>query len=77
MDGTKGFRAEKVEAFAAKLQEACRKEVILYDERCSTMMAHTILNESNVRGKKRKQTVDTLSAEIILQNYLDKKRNGK
>ena len=40
MDGTKGFRAEKVEAFAAKLQEACRKEVILYDERCSTMMAH-------------------------------------
>ena len=72
MDGSRGFRAEKVTAFAEKLGEKCGKTVILYDERCSTMVAHTILNETNSRGKKRKQVVDTLSAEIILQNYLDK-----
>lgn len=76
MDGSEGFRAEKVRAFAAKLAERCGKSVELYDERCSTMVAHTILNETNSRGKKRKQAVDTLSAEIILQNYLDKKNRG-
>ena len=48
--------------------------IILYDERCTTMIAHTILSETNTRGKKRKNVVDTLSAEIILQNYLDANR---
>ena len=46
----------------------------LIDRLCALIALH---NAEKVRGKKRKQTVDTLSAEIILQNYLDKKRNGK
>ena len=73
MDGTKGPRAQKVADFAARLEEACGMKVQLVDERCSTMVAHRFLNETNCRGKKRKQVVDTLSAEIILQDYLDKK----
>ncbi len=77
MDGTYGPRALKVTSFAKLLSEKSGRDVRLYDERCSTMVAHRILNETNRRGKKRKQVIDTLSAEIILQDYLDKKRNIK
>ena len=74
MDGSEGFRAEKVRTFGEKLKIAAGLPLIYCDERCSTMVAHTVLNETNTRGKKRKQVVDTLSAEIILQSYLDKNR---
>jgi putative Holliday junction resolvase len=46
----------------------------MYDERCSTVVAHTVMNATDTRGKKRKMTVDRLSAEIILQDYLDSKK---
>ena len=76
MDGSRGPRAQKVSDFAARLEASCGISVILVDERCSTMVAHRFLNETKCRGKKRKQVVDTLSAEIILQDYLDKKNRG-
>ena len=69
-----GERSQKVEAFAEKLREASGLPVTLFDERCTTMQAHTILSFTDTRGKKRKNTVDTLSAEIILQNYLDQRK---
>lgn len=74
MNGTHGERSLRCEAFANRLQEASGLPVELFDERCTTMEAHTIMNETNTRGKKRKNTVDTLSAQIILQNYLDAHR---
>ena len=74
MDGTEGPRAEKARQFKVLLEEASGLPVELFDERCTTMEAHTIMNETNTRGKKRKNTVDTLSAQIILQNYLDAHR---
>ncbi len=74
MNGTRGERSQKVEAFAERLREATGLPVILFDERCTTMQAHTILSFTDTRGKKRKNTVDTLSAEIILQNYLDQRK---
>ena len=77
MDGSKGFRAQAIEEFAAAFTERYGFTVVFSDERCSTMLAHTYLNASNVTGKKRKQVVDTLSAEIILQSYLDKQKNIK
>jgi putative Holliday junction resolvase len=43
------------------------------DERLTTVMAHDVLSGNNVRGKKRKQTVDAVSAVMILQSYIDKK----
>ena len=76
MDGSKGPRAQKVADFAARLEEACGMKVQLVDERCSTMVAHRFLNETNCRGKKRKLVVDTLAAVIILQDYLDKKNRA-
>ncbi len=74
MNGSRGDRAVKAEQFAEKLRERFSLEVILLDERCTTMLAHNILNTTDTRGKKRKGVVDTLSAEIILQNYLDSKK---
>lgn len=74
MNGTIGPRAENAAQFKEILAKYTDVPVILYDERCTTMIAHTILSETNTRGKKRKNVVDTLSAEIILQNYLDANR---
>ncbi|MBO5274341.1 MAG: Holliday junction resolvase RuvX [Clostridia bacterium] len=71
MNGTRGEKSDRAEAFADQLRDLTGLEIVLYDERCTTMVAHTIMNETNTRGKKRKATVDTLSAQIILQNYLD------
>lgn len=75
MNGTRGPRSEKVHAFAEKLHAETGLPVVLEDERCTTMSAHAILNETDTRGKKRKAVVDTLSAQIILQNYLDRNRS--
>ena len=54
MDGTKGGRAEKCEAFAEMLRGLVDVEVKMWDERSTTVTAHRYLNETNVRGKKRK-----------------------
>ncbi len=72
MNGTVGTKSEIIARLSERLAERTGKEVILFDERCTTMLAHKILNETDTRGKKRKNLVDTLSAEIILQNYLDR-----
>lgn len=70
MDGTVGYRSEKCKAFARELSELTGIPTEMYDERLTTVSAHKILNENNVRGKKRKATVDTLSARLILEDYL-------
>lgn len=71
MDGSEGFRAEAVRAFEALLSEYTEIPRTFYDERLSTVEAHNFLNLTDTKGKKRKEVVDTLSAQIILQNYLD------
>ncbi len=72
MDGSEGASAEKIRAFADLLRPMTDATIEFLDERVSTMAAHQILNITDTRGQKRKAVVDTLSAEIILQNYLDK-----
>lgn len=74
MNGTYGPRAEHAREFADMLAAETGLPVEMFDERCSTMAAHQILNLTDTRGKKRKAAVDTLSAQIILQNYLDSRR---
>lgn len=78
MNGTIGPRAERAEQFAELLRERLpNTEVILFDERMTTMAAARYLNETNTRGSKRKSNIDALSAQIILQNYLDMEKNAK
>ncbi len=71
MDGTKGPRSEKCRIFADMLAERTGLPIIFWDERLTTVNAHEILSEINVRGEKRKKAVDELSATLILQSYLD------
>ena len=75
MDGSQGFRSEKCKAFARELSELTGIPTEMYDERLTTVSAHKILNDNNVRGKKRKATVDTLSARLILEDYLTMRKN--
>ena len=77
MNGTVGVRGEKSEALSEILKERTSLPVILWDERSTTVSAHQILNEHNVRGKKRKNTVDAVAATLILQTYLDYKAMKK
>lgn len=75
MDGSYGERAEKCRLFAEELQQKTGLPCELYDERLTTVAAHRALNEVNVRGKRRKQVVDTVAAVMILEDYL-RMKNG-
>ncbi len=75
MDGTRGESARRAEEFAETLRKLTGLPVSLWDERMTTVSAIGVLNETNTRGKKRKAVVDTVAATIILQDYLDSRRN--
>ncbi len=74
MDGSEGESARNARRFAQALQDECGIPVDMFDERCTTMEAHVFLNATNTRGKKRKEVVDAVSAVIILENYLARRR---
>ena len=77
MDGSEGFRAEECRETAQKIALKSDIEVVMWDERCTTVSAHTVLNMNDRRGKKRKETVDAVAAVMILEDYLAFKRNQK
>lgn len=77
MDGSEGESAQNARAFGAELHALCGLPVDFSDERGTTVTAHNFLNETNTRGKKRKAAVDAVAATIILQDYLDFRRNRK
>lgn len=77
MDGSEGESAQNARAFGAELAEKTELPVDFSDERGTTITAHGFLNETNTRGKRRKATVDAVAATIILQDYLDYRRNRK
>ncbi len=71
MDGSVGARGKKSKKLAALLEAELDLPVILWDERLTTVSAHNLMNETNIRGKKRKESVDKIAAAFILQSYLD------
>ena len=73
MDGSEGFQAEKVRAFCAQLEKAGLR-IIFQDERLSTVAADEALIEGGVSRSGRKQLVDKVAAAVILQQYLETKR---
>jgi putative Holliday junction resolvase len=77
MDGSSGQRTEVIRAFAELVKEYTDIEIDFYDERMTTMIAYRFLGETGTYGKKRKDAVDTLSAQIILQNYIDREATAK
>lgn len=78
MDGTLGKSAKNVQNLAENLRTKTNIKIEFWDERRTTVTAHEYLNETNTRGKKRKSIIDTVSAVIILENYLNfRKSNNK
>ena len=71
MNGTEGPRAELCREFAAQLGEMTGLEIVMWDERRTTVEAHNILSQHNYHGKKRKDTVDAVAASLILEGYLN------
>ncbi len=77
MNGSEGPRAEKTRQFAQMLQEALGEspKLVLWDERSTTTSAISMLNDTNTRGKKRKAVLDAVAATVLLQSYLDFRKN--
>ena len=82
MNGSLGPRAEHAQKFASILGGLLESDektqglpIVMADERMSTMVAARYLNETDTRGQKRKGVIDTLSAQIILQDALDTLKN--
>ncbi|MBE6788904.1 MAG: Holliday junction resolvase RuvX [Ruminococcaceae bacterium] len=76
MDGSEGDRAKSCREFASELSKLLDGiEVDLCDERATTMLAHTYLSITDVKGRKRKKTVDAVAAVIILESYLAMRKN--
>ena len=75
MNGSRGPRAERCAEFAEKLAGMVEVPVRLWDERSTTVSAIGYLNETDTRGKKRKEVVDAVAATIILESYLNYRKN--
>ena len=75
MNGTLGERAQKSIAFEEQLKQIYDGKTVLFDERLTTVSAIRTLNETNTRGKKRKDVVDTVAAVFILQAYMERNKN--
>ena len=70
MDGSLGFKAKECTELDEKIKQGLAGEVVMWDERCTTVSAHHALNATNTRGKKRKAVVDAVAATMILEDYL-------
>ena len=71
MDGSEGFRADATRVFVDNLKTIYDGEIVFWDERLTTVGATRFLNETNTRGKDRKNVIDTVSACLILEGYLN------
>ena len=77
MDGSEGESAARARQIAALITEQSGVPTVMQDERGTTLTAHAYLSASDVYGKKRKQKVDAVAASIILQDYLDSRKDEK
>lgn len=73
MNNSEGDRCEATQAFKEDLERRTGLEVVLWDERLTTVEAERILMDSGVRRENRKTYIDKMAAAVILQNYLDAK----
>lgn len=72
MNATKGPRVQKTDKFITRLEKEFGLEIIKIDERLTTVAAHKTMTTLGVDKNKKKKIVDTISAQYILQMYLDR-----
>lgn len=77
MNGSEGERVEKTNEFKDKLMRRTGLPVFMWDERLTTVAADEIMMEAGIRRENRKEYVDMIAAQIILQEYLDNRKNGQ
>ena len=77
MDGSVGFKAQECAEISKRFSEMSGLPTELWDERCTTISAHTALNYTDTRGKKRKAVVDAVAATIILEDFLHHRKQNK
>ena len=77
MNNTEGERVSKTIDFKSNLERRTGLAVELWDERLTTVAADRIMMEAGIRREHRKDYVDMIAAELILQGYLDKRRLGE
>ena len=75
MNSTEGERCERTLEFKEMLEKRTGLPVVLWDERLTTVAADNVMMESGIRRENRKQYVDEIAAQFILQGYLDYLRN--
>lgn len=76
LDGGEGPAAKRVRAIMKRLGATLRVPLVTYDERLTTVEAHRILDEQEVPGRDRRNMVDMVAAQVILQGWIDKTRHG-
>ena len=77
LDGSLSKRSEITLEFKSKLENRYNKEVIMQDERLSTVEAERMLISNDTKRKNRKKVIDKIAATIILQAYLDRRNNER
>ena len=77
MDGSAGTRAEMTRKFGSSLEETSSIPVIYWDERLTTVAAHSALHEGDVSARKRKEVIDQVAAVLILQGWMASQRPQK
>lgn len=76
MNNTLGERAEITLKYKELLEKSTVLPVIMFDERLTSVISNSILIEADMSRKKRKKKVDSIAAQIILQDYLNKEKNN-
>jgi putative Holliday junction resolvase len=71
MNGSEGYMVRLMREFADELKKEIDIDIIEYDERLTSYQASKALNQAEIRGKRKKKRIDSISAQIILQTYLD------
>lgn len=77
LDGSISKRSEETFNFKSALEKEFNVEVVLEDERLTTVIINNMLIENGTRRENRKKVVDKLASSVILQSYLDRSKNGK
>lgn len=77
MNGSLGEKSERVHYLGELISSHTDIPIVYFDERLTTVQAHSILRDNGMKTKKHKEVVDSLSAELILQNYMDLQNNLK
>ena len=76
MNNTMGERCQTTINFKKLLNDKLNIEVVMQDERLTTVEATSYMLEADISRRKRKKKIDSLAANIILQTYLDKEKGG-